>query len=87
MARKGVINVKAYRSAGEALRVRTKACELAAVFAADRDWDSRELMALCVFFESYIAHGPTWTEHHMHLLDPIEDKSKPASVVQLITRD
>lgn len=62
---------KHYKSRAEALTIRTVACELAAdLIAAREETDPAQLMALCVFFESYIGHGSRWTEKHMKLMAP-----------------
>lgn len=69
------------------LAVRRIACQLAVAQMAGTD-DARRLNAYCVFFESYLASGPKWTENQMHLLDPPpESGGVQKAVVQLITRD
>ena len=52
-------------------RDRIKACELAAevVGSIEGDVTAAKLMALTVFFESYIVRGCDWTEKHMKFLD------------------
>ena len=82
-----IARMKRYASEKQAIQVRTDACAFAAQAASNRDWDAGKLMALCVFFESYIASGPKWTERHMRLLEPLSEEAKPKTVVQLITRD
>lgn len=69
-----------YRSPAEGLAIRTKACELAAQIvvasvekadgAWEEHWTAHHLMSLCVFFDSYMAHGSARTEKHMKLLEP-----------------
>ncbi len=45
-------------------KVRIKACELAAQVMSSRPNDlcTPQLWSLAVFFQSYIEHGPDWTE-------------------------
>lgn len=65
------VSAEGYESAQQAIAVRTEACHLAVqTMGADAldEHGSARLMALCVFFESYIAHGSAWTETNMRLL-------------------
>ena len=49
---------------------RIKACELAAqvVGSIEGDVSAAKLMALTIFFESYIEHGSEWTSDNMKLM-------------------
>lgn len=65
------MNLKKYESADQATRIRMEACKLAVQAMGPGDLEREgagRLMALCVFFESYIAHGANWTDKHMKLM-------------------
>lgn len=67
---------KGYPSKKQAYRIRAEACQLAVEQGADNPAD---LMAYCVFFESYIGNGSKWTEKHMRLMG-----QPPGTVLKLI---
>lgn len=80
------VRLRRYETIEQMLKVRRVACELA-VAQMDGVDDARRLNAYCIFFESYLASGPRWTENQMHLLDPISSEANHRPVVRLITRD
>jgi hypothetical protein len=81
------LRIKRYASEKQAIMVRTDACNLAAQVVAGEEINPARLLALCIFFETYIADGSKYVENTMHLMEP--DKASPLnrSVVRLITRD
>lgn len=69
------MNLRKYDTAEQAVAIRTEACRLAVQMmdvAAFEEHGASRLMALCVFFESYIAHGSSWTEKRMKLMGDSE---------------
>jgi hypothetical protein len=54
------------------IEIRAKACELAANALGPElnNTNGARLMALCIFFESYISTGAKQTEQEMHMLRP-----------------
>lgn len=69
---------KTYATQAQAIQVRTAACDMATqIMAAHGEWVADEsaarLMALCIFFESYIASGSAKTQAMMKLM-PDDDK-------------
>lgn len=75
---------KSYESTEQGLRVREAACRMAAdIISAEGGLDDKSrLWSLCVFFESYMAHGAKAT-----LKDFGPPKARKAPVIQLISRD
>lgn len=60
---------KRFKSRSEAIHVRMKACELAAIVTAELgEDDTARLWARCVFFETYITLGAAVTNKRMDLV-------------------
>jgi hypothetical protein len=52
----------------DAAAIREAACALAVAARADETFDAEQMLATCIFFESYIAHGTGWVRKHMKLM-------------------